>query len=382
VNLTIFSLVLFTVVGVASFGASLQADLDQTVLAQSGGYTFFGTSATPIPDLPAKVAANATLAREFVHVVPVVAGATELRLPGTAKPWPDGLFAAPANATPSANFYTTNRFNFTDTLDGLSATQVWARLATDPSVAVVDHAYAGSNFGGFGGPSHPTVKVGDAVGVLNPITGASRTVTILGIMNQDFVSGIWLSPAGAQALGYVEQTSYFFGIAPGVSATHAAQSAKIAFFPYGLTLVDFQQALQTSIASTEAIIGLLEIFVALGLGVGIAAMGIVALRAVVERRAEIGMLRAMGFRRGGVLRVFFLEYSYVALLGIGIGAALGILVVYNAVLGTQGLLAFAIPWVNVGIILAVSYVLTVAAIAGPSVRASRLPPAEAIRYSE
>jgi putative ABC transport system permease protein len=207
-------------------------------------------------------------------------------------------------------------------------------------------------------------------------------VTILGIMNQDFVSGIWLNPAAARALGYVEQTSYFFAVAPGVSATHAAQQAKIAFFPYGLTLVDFQQVLETSIASTEAIIGLLEIFVALGLGVGIAAMGIVALRAVVERRAEIGMLRAMGLPRGGVLRVFFLEYSYVALLGIGIGAALGILVVYNAVLGTQGLLAFAIPWLNVALILAVSYALTVAAIAGPSVRASRLPPAEAIRYSE
>ncbi len=36
-------------------------------------------------------------------------------------------------------------------------------------------------------------------------------------------------------------------------------------------------------------------------------MGIFALRAVVERRREIGMERAMGFTQGEILRSFFLE---------------------------------------------------------------------------
>jgi putative ABC transport system permease protein len=381
VNLTIFALVLFTVVGVAAFGSSLQAALNETVTYESGGYTFFGTSSTPIPDLPARIAANATLARDFSHVVPIVSGATFVNFSGLSSAWPDGIYAAPTTAAPSSNFYATNRFNFTSTLGGLTTAQVWSRLASDPTAAVVDHAYAGGGFSSIG-TSHPVLSVGTTVRVTGTSPGVTRTVTVIGIMSQDFVSGIWVNPATAASLGFVSTTSYFFAVAPGISPTLAAQAAKIAFFPYGLVLVDFQQVLQSSIQSTEAVIGLLEIFVALGLGVGIAAMGIVALRAVVERRSEIGMLRAIGLLRSGVLRVFLLEYSYVALLGILIGATLGILVVYNAVLGTQGLLAFAVPWPNVALILAVSYALTVAAIAGPSLRASRLPPAEAIRYSE
>ncbi|MFN8537301.1 MAG: hypothetical protein U0232_07465 [Thermomicrobiales bacterium] len=43
---------------------------------------------------------------------------------------------------------------------------------------------------------------------------------------------------------------------------------------------------------------LLKGFIGLGLVVGIAALGVVAFRAVVERRQQIGMLRAIGFGRG------------------------------------------------------------------------------------
>ncbi|GIT43544.1 MAG: hypothetical protein Ct9H300mP11_14800 [Chloroflexota bacterium] len=39
-------------------------------------------------------------------------------------------------------------------------------------------------------------------------------------------------------------------------------------------------------------------FMGLGLMVGIAALGVVSLRAVGERRQQIGVLRAIGYRRG------------------------------------------------------------------------------------
>src|SRR3972149_3023649 len=42
---------------------------------------------------------------------------------------------------------------------------------------------------------------------------------------------------------------------------------------------------------------LIQGFMGLGLIVGLAALGVIAVRAVVERRQQIGMLRAIGFRR-------------------------------------------------------------------------------------
>ncbi len=68
---------------------------------------------------------------------------------------------------------------------------------------------------------------------------------------------------------------------------------------------------------------LLQGFMSLGLVVGIAALGVISTRAVVERRHEIGILRAIGFRRSSVQAAFLLESSIVAILGIVIGSVSG-----------------------------------------------------------
>lgn len=380
INLTIFAMVLFTVVGVASFGASVQADLNNLIQSESGGYTFVGSTSTAVPDLAGAVANNATLAPLFTDVVGLVAGGGVLSLPdGTVEPYP--IVSAPTLATGSSNFYTTNRFNFSSTLNGLSTAAVWSELGTNDSVAVVDGSFE-SSFTNLGS-SGPMLAPGASIGVVDPATGHAARLTVIGVLSQSFVSGVWIAPGLSQTLGYSGEDLFFLTTAPGVDAVHAAQQAKLAFFAYGLILYNFAQILQSSIASTEALIGLLEVFVALGLAVGIAAMGIVALRAVVERRAEIGMLRANGFTRGMVFRAFLLEYSYVALLGIAIGTVLAIVLIYDASTSPMNnLLQFDIPWTNVAEVIGIAYALVVLAILAPSIRAAQLPPATAIRYSE
>ena len=220
----------------------------------------------------------------------------------------------------------------------------------------------------------------------NPLNGNRTTVTVIGIMSQSLVTGVFVSPPTAAALGISGEKGFFLTLAPGASATRAAQVAKAAFFPYGLVVLNIADLLASSIASTEGIIALLQIFVALGLGVGIAAMGIVALRAVAERRREIGMLRANGFTSRMVLRAFFLEYSYVTLVGITIGTVLGLLIVWNLTQSpaavSEGVSTFTVPWLTLGVILAAAYGLSMLAVAGPSLRAARLPPAEAVRPTE
>jgi putative ABC transport system permease protein len=120
--------------------------------------------------------------------------------------------------------------------------------------------------------------------------------------------------------------------------------------------------------------------------VGIAAMGILALRAVVERRREIGMLRSMGFTERNVLTSFVIEYSFITLLGLTIGTALGIWIVYDLSTSpsaaASGVSFFAVPVLNIVLILVVAYGLAMLAIAVPSIRASRVPPADAVRATE
>ena len=124
---------------------------------------------------------------------------------------------------------------------------------------------------------------------------------------------------------------------------------------------------------------------ALGLVVGIAALGVVSTRAVVERRQQIGVLRAIGYRRGMIRLSFLLESSFVSLLGIAIGSVLGITLGYQAYTDIReeeaiGTLQFVIPWAQVGLILGLTYVFSLLATFLPAQQASRIYPAEALRY--
>ncbi len=389
ISLTIFALVVFTMVATAGVGSSIQSSLNTTVANQSGGYTFFGFTQVPVPDLWEQISTNHTLEPLFSNGVPVVTGAIDVQLPGSSAPaYVDRILSPPTNATGPASFYDTNRFTFQSTLDGMSAAATWSALASDPSDAVVDGSYAPTTISlGSSTPSnHPTVAVGDTIEISPPGSSHAANLTVIGILVETILTGVFVNPAAASSLGYDQQVGVLLTAAPGVSATHAAQQAKLAFFSDGLVLFNIPSLLASSIASTEGFIGLLEIFVGLGLGVGIAAMGILALRAVVERRREIGMLRAGGFTQGMILRAFLLEYSFTTLLGIAIGTGLGLLIVSNltrsSAASSVGVTSFAIPWATVVEIVLVTYGLVLVAIAGPALRASRLPPAEAVRATE
>ncbi|MGC2205291.1 MAG: FtsX-like permease family protein [Thermoplasmata archaeon] len=389
ISLAIFALVVFVLVTIAATGATVDGSLGAQLEEQSGGYTFVAYSATPIPDLPGLVANNSTVAPYFSSVVPLETGGIYVNVSGfSGNPYSDSVYAGPPGEPSPSNFYSTNRFTFTATEGGMSAAQVFAELATQPGVAIVDQSYSPSTNNlqiGSGAP-HPRVSPGGTMLLTNPGNGNSSTVTVLGIMSQSLVTGVFVGPSTTAALGISGQEGFFLTLAPGASATRAAQVAKAAFFPYGLVVLNIAELLASSVASTEEIVGLLQIFVGLGLAVGIAAMGIVAIRAVVERRREIGMIRAYGFTRRMVLKTFFLEYTFVTLIGIAIGTALGLLIVWNLTQGPSateaGVTTFTVPWIDLVLILSVAYGLSMLAIAGPSLRAARLPPAEAVRPTE
>ncbi|HYA58202.1 MAG TPA: FtsX-like permease family protein [Thermoplasmata archaeon] len=385
VNFAIFAMVVFTVVLVAAYGSSVNGELNAQVTAQSGGYSFFGYTTQPVADLPGAVANNSTLHGEFSNVVPLAVGSVALVAPGWSGPYTDNLFSAPVNAPSSENFYSTNQYNFSATWNGLSTSAVWTELATNSSVVVLDHNYQPGQLS-LGGAAHPTVALGSSVRLVNPQTLQSADLRVIAFTSQIFLPGAWTSPAAAAQIGYAtaNYSGFLFRVAPGVSTTTASQDLKRAFWGDGLVLFDFAQLIQKAIQNAESEIGLLEVFVALGLAVGIAGMGIVALRAVTERRTQIGMLRAEGFTRRMILGSFLVEYTYVALLGILIGTGLATLLYYNATvsggLGTLGIFVF--PTITVLEITMVAYGLTILAILGPSWKAASLPPAEAVRYSE
>lgn len=120
----------------------------------------------------------------------------------------------------------------------------------------------------------------------------------------------------------------------------------------------------------------------LALAVVIAVLGIVNTLAlsVVERRREIGMLRAVGMQRPQVRRTIYLESMLIAIFGavVGLILGLGLGVGFLRTLSEFGLDQIAVPWDQLLLVLFGSGIVGVLAALWPAVRAARTPPLAAI----
>jgi len=113
-----------------------------------------------------------------------------------------------------------------------------------------------------------------------------------------------------------------------------------------------------------------------------AGLGVISTRAVVERWQQIGMLRALGYRRSLVQRSFLMESSLIAILGLLIGTLIGVWQSYRffVVEKTFGTVIFHVPMVEISLILVGAYLATLVTTFLPARSASRVAPAEALRY--
>lgn len=136
-------------------------------------------------------------------------------------------------------------------------------------------------------------------------------------------------------------------------------------------------ALNAQSVSTALIRGVVLVVVVLG----IASVLVVS---VVQKRREIGILRAMGATRGQILRLFLVQGAVVGALGSALGIALAVLMIWlftKFVRGTDGLPLFVIglPLATAVQVALIATVCGVLAAVAPARRAAALDPAQAIR---
>jgi putative ABC transport system permease protein len=175
----------------------------------------------------------------------------------------------------------------------------------------------------------------------------------------------------------------YFRAAPDARAHAVALWLGSAFLHSGLDVTEAQTDYNQNHSLQIGFNNLLEGFMALGLIVGIAALGVIATRSVVERRQQIGMVRAIGFKRGMVQATFLLESSIITVLGTVIGSGLGILLgrqVIDYFAKTNPGLTVSVPWTEVGLIVVAVYLASLLTTYLPAWQASHVQPAEALRY--
>jgi putative ABC transport system permease protein len=193
------------------------------------------------------------------------------------------------------------------------------------------------------------------------------------------------SPSGAlgAALPVLSPTGYYFALKPGVDVNKARLALGGILVKDQLEPVIVADQLAQQLSGILTLLNLVTGFLALGLIVGIAGLGVISTRAVVERWQQIGMLRALGFRRLLVQGSFLMESSLIAILGLIIGALVGVWQSYRFFVTDQTFgpsVVFHVPVIEIGLILGGAYLATLLTTYLPARSASRVAPAEALRY--
>ncbi len=267
-------------------------------------------------------------------------------------------------------------------------------LMTEPDVMVVD-AFALEANQGFGGPGGfsldlPSTGSFDApvVQAMSP-DGTTRDIRVIGVIDTAISTlfGVYVGEPTADTL-FTDQgepsKAWFIKLADGVDTTTAAQDIERTLLPFGAQASDIRQEIEDSQAQQRSFLYILQGFMGLGLIVGIATVGVIAFRAVVERRQQIGMLRAIGFQRTAVARAFVLESAMTVILGVLAGGITGLILSYTLITSddfSQGLeTTFIVPWTLIVIMLVGSVVAALLMAWIPARQASRVMPAEALRY--
>ena len=355
-TLAMFSLIVFTLVGTATIANTFSNFLD--VESGSGGYDLLVQSNpfNPVRLEEFRSEVNALVETGELETPMAVAGISFAPVQGQSETM--ARPAAYAINGVDADFVASQRLEFAGLATGYeTAGEVWAALLADPTLVIVDNFSVDRS----GDPTFQRDADAFAIAAIGasdtrfdpaPITltgvdGVEREFSVIGVLGSaPSFYGATMNAEAAARLGAAQTNRYLVRLPDGADARSAGNAIERAFAGRGLQTVLLKEQLAQSRESVNSIFLLLQGFMGLGLLIGISALGIVTVRSVVERRQQIGVLRAIGFGREMIQGIFLLENLFVAGLGTLIGYGLAITFSYNLYLqvaADQGL-PFLPPW--------------------------------------
>ncbi|RNI21057.1 ABC transporter permease [Flexivirga caeni] len=228
-------------------------------------------------------------------------------------------------------------------------------------------------------------KVGQTIG-LTTKAGTSAQVPITGIYKANtFSSGALVGISAYDKLVPAQLRStnvVIINVAQGAKVSTVENRVGLAMKDYLTVRVQTKEQFANSNASSINQL-LVVLYGMLGLALVIAVLGIINTLAlsVVERRREIGMLRAVGMARAQVRRMIYVESILIALFGALLGMVVGVVIGWALVKTFEPVLTGIhpiIPWGTVVFTLIAAAVVGLLAALWPGIRAARTKPLEAI----
>ncbi len=387
-TIAMFSLIVFSLVMIATINLNFERAFLSDAAGAGWDIEAAAADSQPVPDLASKLEQGGLDSSTIVDIGTQSTGVDTAVAQPDARDW----FGVDFSGMDKAYIDGTD-WAFIGRAAGYeSDAAIVQALRTEPGVAVVDGFIAGGMddpnlarlFDGIDADEQGFAPI--ALQVRNG-EGAPQTVRIIGVISPKLsdLTGIYASDAtAAPILGDATNTRYLVKVADPGQATETARDIQSVLLPSGVKATSIQDQIQDDQEENTGFFRILQSFMGLGLIVGIAAIGVISFRNVIERRQQIGVLRAIGFQRSMVSWSFLIEAAFIVGLGVLSGTVLGIALARNLLTGNQmgatGDIDFVVPWNTVGLVLALAVVAALFTTWLPARQASRIAPAEALRY--
>src|SRR3989441_683985 len=272
---------------------------------------------------------------------------------------------------------------------------VWQELLAGKDVAVID-SFAVRR-GGFNDSSYDfkvsgineNDKTFDPITlqIRAPLSRKSKQVQVIGVTSlgaSTTFAGLYIPDSSfREVFGEPALSNHFIGLNDPSKSKDVAKDIESTLLTAGVQSDSIKAKVDEDQALSRNFFYLMQGFMSLGLLVGIAAVGVIAFRMVVERRQQIGMLRAIGYKRSTVALSFLLESSFVTLLAIFSGMVLAIWLSYFLLSAPDfptNKNGYAIPWLQIIFFGVFTYVASLLMTFIPARQAATIPTAEALRY--
>jgi putative ABC transport system permease protein len=370
-TLGMFALVVFILVYVSVIGAMFAGQLDQFTRDASGDFNVIVSSNPSDPVALDRVArlpgVRAVAPLDALDLLVV-------RAPGLAQPrqWSGtGFDAAFVRSRPprldDRGAYSNDR-------------AAYEAVLADPHLAIVDDFF----LAGGAGPPSQRVKVGDQFTVRDLGGGGQRTFTVAALADNDFAdNGVLMSRTAARA-AFGDRGAPSRAYVDVADPDQFANDYGARFLDHGGRAETIRNTVHDELASQQEFFVLIRGYLALGLIVGIAGIGVIMVRAVRERRRQVGVLRALGVQAAAVRSAFVVESAFVAAEGLVIGTVLALVTAWSITL-TDAFgagMGFRVPVFAIAGVVIGTLVFALLATAAPARAAARIRPAVALRMTD
>ncbi|MCH8050768.1 MAG: FtsX-like permease family protein [Chloroflexi bacterium] len=272
------------------------------------------------------------------------------------------------------------------------ADAVWDALQSEPDVAIIDAFAIEGGFGPHefsldGIPTQEDTFEAPVIVVRDSASGITRSLRVIGVIEFGASAnfpGIFMGPEAFRGVfGLPELSVHFVALTNPDDSRELARDIEAALVTTGAQADSLEEIAEGNSALSRNFLYLMQAFMGLGLVVGVAGIGVIAFRTVVERRQQIGMLRAIGYKKSMVSLSFMMESSFVTVLGVISGTGLGLWLAYFLVTSddfpSEGG-NFYVPWLQIVLIGGVTIFASLLMTIIPSQQAASVPTAEALRY--